>query len=287
MEEQKGVSNLVLVRHGESMRNVAKVNAEAKESETYSDGTRDMDVELTCRGLLQAKETGEHLSQHLRFAFDCAFTSPYRRTVQTAKLVLASQGGRARTGPRRASPREGVRRPRWTDEARNPETVCGRGGTQAAGRKVLLPPAGGRKLPGREPASARFPGDADPGMPSPERLGRLPLRDRPFVPAPFGAAFRGGPAQDRSGSGAGTQKLRCYLVRVRSEGRQSREAGAQELQRHALRRCQCIARTVADEGGGAAEQHGVREREDGKLKAAPMRSANQWLLHNVFLALLR
>lgn len=93
MEEQKWVSNLVLVRHGESMRNVAKVNAEAKESETYSDGTRDMDVELTCRGLLQAKETGEHLSQHLRFAFDCAFTSPYRRTVQTAKLVLASQGG--------------------------------------------------------------------------------------------------------------------------------------------------------------------------------------------------
>lgn len=91
MEEQKWVSNLVLVRHGESKRNEARAKAEAEKSETYSDGTRDMDVGLTGRGQGQARETGEHLCQHLGFAFDHIFVSPYRRTVETARLVLASQ----------------------------------------------------------------------------------------------------------------------------------------------------------------------------------------------------
>lgn len=94
MEEQKWVSNLVLVRHGESTRNLAKAKAEAEKSETYGDGTRDMDVELTDLGRQQARLTGRHLLQHLGFAFHRVFASPYRRTVQTAELVLASQGGR-------------------------------------------------------------------------------------------------------------------------------------------------------------------------------------------------
>jgi probable phosphoglycerate mutase len=93
MEEQKWVSNLVLVRHGESTRNVAKVKADAQKSETYDDDTRDMDVELTERGRLQATEMGQRLPQHLGFAFDRAFASPYRRAVQTAELVLAGQSG--------------------------------------------------------------------------------------------------------------------------------------------------------------------------------------------------
>ena len=46
MEEQKWVSNLVLVRHGESTRNRAKAQAEAEKSETYGRDERDMDVEL-------------------------------------------------------------------------------------------------------------------------------------------------------------------------------------------------------------------------------------------------
>ncbi|MFI5395324.1 MAG: histidine phosphatase family protein [Candidatus Binatia bacterium] len=97
MEEQKWVSNLVLVRHGESTRNLAKAKAEAEKSETYGHDERDMDVTLTARGQRQAKETGERLPQHLGFAFDRAFASPYRRTVQTAELVLASQGGPVKT----------------------------------------------------------------------------------------------------------------------------------------------------------------------------------------------
>ena len=97
MEEQKWVSNLVLVRHGESTRNIAKAKAHAEKSETYSDGVRDMDVKLTERGQRQAKETGERLTQHLGFTFDRAFASPYRRTVQTAELVLASQDGQVKT----------------------------------------------------------------------------------------------------------------------------------------------------------------------------------------------
>jgi probable phosphoglycerate mutase len=89
--EQKWVSNLVLVRHGESKRNVAKRKAEAEKSETYSDGKRDMDVELTRRGQAQARETGERLRQHLGFVLDRVFVSPYRRTVQTAELLFAGQ----------------------------------------------------------------------------------------------------------------------------------------------------------------------------------------------------
>jgi hypothetical protein len=79
MEEQKWVSNLVLVRHGESTRNLAKARAEAEKSETYGYDERDMDVKLTERGRRQAKETGERLPQHLGFAFDRAFAYPYRR----------------------------------------------------------------------------------------------------------------------------------------------------------------------------------------------------------------
>jgi broad specificity phosphatase PhoE len=96
MEEQKWVGNLVLVRHGESTRNIAKAKAEAENSETYGDGGRDMDVKLTKRGQRQAKETGERLPEHLGFAFDRAFASPYRRTLQTAELVLAGQASSAK-----------------------------------------------------------------------------------------------------------------------------------------------------------------------------------------------
>ena len=97
MEEQKWVSNLVLVRHGESERNIAKAKAEAERSETYGDDKRDMDVELTKRGRRQAVQTGERLPQYLGFAFDRAFASPYHRTVQTAELVLKSHGGPVKT----------------------------------------------------------------------------------------------------------------------------------------------------------------------------------------------
>lgn len=97
MVEQKWVSNLVLVRHGESVRNVDRASAEFRNLDAYDNDTRDMDVELTSRGQQQAKQTGDRLLQHLelglnrRFAFHRAFASPYRRTVETAELVLAGQ----------------------------------------------------------------------------------------------------------------------------------------------------------------------------------------------------
>src|SRR5260370_13240241 len=97
MEEQKWVSNLVLVRHGESVRNLAKAKAEAKKLESYGDGTRDMDVELTDLGQRQARKTGERIRQYLGFAFQRGFASPYRRTVQTAELVLAGRGDSVKT----------------------------------------------------------------------------------------------------------------------------------------------------------------------------------------------
>lgn len=91
MEEQKWVSNLVLLRHGESARNEERAKAITGKMEVYGSDTRDMDVELTSRGRRQAMVTGERLPQYLEFAFDRAFASPYRRTVETAKLVLAGR----------------------------------------------------------------------------------------------------------------------------------------------------------------------------------------------------
>jgi broad specificity phosphatase PhoE len=92
MDEQKWVSNLVIVRHGESFRNEARAQAELRNEEVYGGDTRDMDVELTEKGRRQADQTGERLRERLGFDFDRAFVSPYRRTVQTAERIAAGLG---------------------------------------------------------------------------------------------------------------------------------------------------------------------------------------------------
>jgi 2,3-bisphosphoglycerate-dependent phosphoglycerate mutase len=84
--EQKWPSQLVIVRHGESERNVAKDVAKSKGAPTYGSSLRDMDTRLTEEGNRQARETGEHLAEE--YNFDAIFTSPYQRTVQTAKQIL-------------------------------------------------------------------------------------------------------------------------------------------------------------------------------------------------------
>jgi hypothetical protein len=89
MEPQKWMSNLVIVRHAESQRNVAKGKAEAAGVETYGGGIRDVDILLTDQGHQQADQTGRKLREHLGFDFDRVFSSPYQRTVQTAMYFLA------------------------------------------------------------------------------------------------------------------------------------------------------------------------------------------------------
>jgi len=83
--EQKWMNHLVIVRHGESQRNVGKMEALAAGQHEYHGNVRDMDVTLTARGERQAEATGKHLGR--KFHFDHVFVSPYVRTVQTAERM--------------------------------------------------------------------------------------------------------------------------------------------------------------------------------------------------------
>jgi 2,3-bisphosphoglycerate-dependent phosphoglycerate mutase len=85
-DEQKWMDHLVIVRHGESQRNVGKEEAVKAGGLEYGAGIRDMDVPLTARGKRQAVETGASLSRG--FHFDRVFASPYLRTIQTAELIV-------------------------------------------------------------------------------------------------------------------------------------------------------------------------------------------------------
>lgn len=82
---QKWPSNLVLVRHAESQRNIWKEIATAAGELVYGGEIRDMDVELTERGVKQAEATGVRLGAE--FKFDRVFASPFTRTLQTAQLI--------------------------------------------------------------------------------------------------------------------------------------------------------------------------------------------------------
>jgi len=86
--EQKWPLHLVIVRHGESVRNVAKdVAKKGAAAHYFGSGLRDMDTELTARGHRQARSVGEYLAKHYRF--DVLFTSPYVRTVETSKEIVS------------------------------------------------------------------------------------------------------------------------------------------------------------------------------------------------------
>jgi broad specificity phosphatase PhoE len=78
---------LVIVRHAESERNLWKEIATAKGEFVYGGKLRDMDVPLTPKGEQQAIATGRHLGA--QFRFDRAFVSPFRRTIETARLMTA------------------------------------------------------------------------------------------------------------------------------------------------------------------------------------------------------
>ena len=80
------MSHLVVVRHGESERNVSKTAATAAGLLEYGGEIRDVDVQLTTRGIAQATETGKYLAS--KFHFDRVFTSPYLRAVQTTRLIV-------------------------------------------------------------------------------------------------------------------------------------------------------------------------------------------------------
>ena len=87
------VSELVLVRHGESMGNAAAAAAHAAAADVIEVGQRDADVPLSPVGVEQAQALG--LGFKMLFADlrpTVVWSSPYVRAQQTAQLALESAG---------------------------------------------------------------------------------------------------------------------------------------------------------------------------------------------------
>ncbi len=83
---------LVLVRHAESERNLLKGNQTFfadDQSRRDLRGIADPAVELTLEGRRQAVETGRALRAQFG-SFDCVYHSGYRRTRETAELLLGA-----------------------------------------------------------------------------------------------------------------------------------------------------------------------------------------------------
>ncbi|HOC12407.1 MAG TPA: phosphoglycerate mutase family protein, partial [Propionicimonas sp.] len=85
------LTQIVLIRHGESLGNVAAAAANAAGLEAIEAGARDPDVALSPAGLEQATALRRGLSLLLSDGVSTAiWSSPYRRAVQTAEVALAA-----------------------------------------------------------------------------------------------------------------------------------------------------------------------------------------------------
>jgi broad specificity phosphatase PhoE len=92
-EKGRGVSELLLVRHGESEGNVAAAHANAAGTETIDVPARDPDVRLSDLGRLQAAAVGTALAGlSAGRRPDVVACSPYVRARETARLVCESAG---------------------------------------------------------------------------------------------------------------------------------------------------------------------------------------------------
>ncbi len=84
---------LTLVRHGESVGNVAAAQAQASNSEVVDVPARDADVCLSERGIAQARALGSALAAGGGLpAMDSLWCSPYLRAQQTAQICLEEAG---------------------------------------------------------------------------------------------------------------------------------------------------------------------------------------------------
>jgi broad specificity phosphatase PhoE len=97
--EQKWPRELMIIRHGQSTRNVKKDAAKAIGSTAdYSEGLRDEDTPLTAVGISQAEQTGIVLGGGSFYpggtdmAIDTVIVSPYVRTRQTANRLVHGLG---------------------------------------------------------------------------------------------------------------------------------------------------------------------------------------------------
>lgn len=94
MTNFKWPKNLIVVRHGESESNVALDLLQPNLDQILIDQqkkTRDADVKLTDRGILQAKQAGIYLAKEEE-PFHVCFSSPYERAIQTAHHIIFQLG---------------------------------------------------------------------------------------------------------------------------------------------------------------------------------------------------
>ena len=88
-----GVTELMLVRHGESVGNVAATDAERAGLEVIDLTTRDADTPLSARGAVQAQALGTWLrEQQEGTGPHSVWCSPYVRAIQTATIALEAAG---------------------------------------------------------------------------------------------------------------------------------------------------------------------------------------------------
>lgn len=88
-----GVVELVLVRHGESLGNVAAERAHTERLDQIEIDARDADVELSALGAEQARSLGRALGALAADARpDVVWSSSYVRARQTARLALQAAG---------------------------------------------------------------------------------------------------------------------------------------------------------------------------------------------------
>jgi broad specificity phosphatase PhoE len=92
--KSKWPDELVIIRHGQSERNVAKDAAKAAGGKlSYVDSIRDQDTPLTALGMGQALEVGVRLRpDNPDFRTDAILVSPYLRTRQTAAQIILGLG---------------------------------------------------------------------------------------------------------------------------------------------------------------------------------------------------
>jgi broad specificity phosphatase PhoE len=87
------LTELILVRHGESDANVAAAEADAAGALRIAVPARDADVQLSATGTAQAEALGLRLGALASDeAPDALWVSPYRRARQTAEVALSAAG---------------------------------------------------------------------------------------------------------------------------------------------------------------------------------------------------
>ncbi|MDN4643805.1 histidine phosphatase family protein [Arthrobacter sp. PsM3] len=87
-----GMTELLLVRHGESQGNVAATQAHRSGAYDINVPARDADVELSDTGRGQALALGRLLAEFPADRRAAVWSSPYLRAVQTAELAVRTGG---------------------------------------------------------------------------------------------------------------------------------------------------------------------------------------------------